>query len=67
MGQSTQELYFIWIEFSDSPKAVEKLAAYLNGDQQKAQRLINDFEIRREAEHLGYEERGMHGRQRRHF
>jgi hypothetical protein len=65
--RSTAELYALWTRFADDPQAVDKLAAYLDGDRQKAARLVRDFDAHREAASLGYEERGKAGRERRHI
>ena len=66
---SKQELYELWFVFRDHPNAVQMLSDFMGrGDnRRRAAELIQEFEIRAEANSLNSAMRGKADRTRRHI
>ena len=66
---SKQELYELWLVFRDNPNAVQMLSDFIGrGDnRQRAAELIQEFEIRAEANSLNSAMRGKSDRTRKHI
>lgn len=62
-----EELYDLWIKFKDADDASIILSIFMNATKEKAEMLIDKFELRYQSSSLDYDTRGRPGRARKHI